>query len=464
MKRKTLLVFAGMSVFISASRAQVAPEVIKGFAITSAEKGGRSWKEVRMINVQSGEEMQSVFGAKSTIKPLNARTKRPVVSLLQASANTPLEMRLSAAPVARKVVNLDDELEERKVKGAVRVVRAVSVKKEDPLLPFATNSAAMAYDEKHNRLYFTPMGINQLRYIDLKSGKVYYFENEAFGNVANFSDVKNQITRMVIASDGNGYALSNDAQHLLRFTTGKKPVISDLGPVIQSEPGKVKIGTQYGGDMVADASGNLYLISAHRNVFKINIESKAAEYLGTITGLPKGYSTNGAMVEGGSKVIVCSSESTEGYYRFDLNTLKAEKISTGASVFNASDLANGVLAFEKKKKKNEKPAIEEESSMAKETSAEKTVREPQNQNSIRVYPNPVTDGRVKISLSDHPAGKYQIQVMDMAGKMIANRAFAVNYKNQLEELSLPDVAKGSYVIKIVNEAGEVRSTEKIVVQ
>ena len=66
--------------------------------------------------------------------------------------------------------------------------------------------------------------------------------------------------------------------------------------------------------MVADANGNLYLIQANRNVFKVNIETKMAKWLGTIKGLPQGFSTNGAMVEAGSKVIVASSESTVGYF------------------------------------------------------------------------------------------------------------------------------------------------------
>ena len=99
--------------------------------------------------------------------------------------------------------------------------------------PFATNSAACAYDKKHDRLYYTPMGINQLRYIDLKSNtpRIYYFEDEPFGALNGPRDIPNQITRMVIASDGNGYALTNDANHLIRFTTKKSTVITDLGPL-----------------------------------------------------------------------------------------------------------------------------------------------------------------------------------------------------------------------------------------
>src|SRR5215203_2440075 len=45
--------------------------------------------------------------------------------------------------------------------------------------PFGTGVAAAAYDKKHNRLYFTPMFVDQLRYIDLKTMKLYYVTNEA---------------------------------------------------------------------------------------------------------------------------------------------------------------------------------------------------------------------------------------------------------------------------------------------
>jgi hypothetical protein len=35
--------------------------------------------------------------------------------------------------------------------------------------PFSTGVAAAAFDRKHNRLYFTPMFIDQLRYLDLST-------------------------------------------------------------------------------------------------------------------------------------------------------------------------------------------------------------------------------------------------------------------------------------------------------
>jgi hypothetical protein len=276
----------------------------------------------------------------------------------------------------------------------------------------------MAYDKKHERLYYTPMGINQLRYIDLKSNKIYYFENESFSSASGPGDAANQITRMVIASDGNGYALTNDGNHLIRFTTGKNPVITDLG-ALSDDAGNANSSVHsrkgYGGDMIADASENLYLLTANRNVFKISIESKVASYIGAIKGLPEGFSTNGAMVEEGSKVIVASSESAIGYYRFDLTTMQAEKVSTTASVFNASDLANERLAFAKKKK-DKKNAEEPKQQLPEDVTKKSPLQNAIVNNGISVYPNPVTNGLVRVSFTDQPVGKYSVELIDITGK------------------------------------------------
>lgn len=301
-----------------------------------------------------------------------------------------------------------------------------------------------------------------------KTPKVYFFEDEPFGKVSGMHDAPNQITRMVIASDGNGYALSNDANHLIRFTTGKKPAITDLG-ALQDETGNttsVHSRTGYGGDMIADAAKNLYLITANRNVFKINIESLQASFKGTIKGLPKGFSTNGAMVEEGSKVIVASSESTAGYFRFDLTTLQAEKISSQATVFNASDLANGVLAFAKKKKKDQPEVKEEpvEAVVTEEAAKEVTPENILATGSIGLYPNPVNNGLVKLSFNDQPAGKYQVQLLDLSGRLVRAQEVNIQSKVQVIDFPLPDVARGSYLVKIASDANNISVVNKLVVQ
>ncbi|MDB5197873.1 MAG: C-terminal target protein [Flaviaesturariibacter sp.] len=424
MKRKILLFALLTPLFLSVS----AQKRLTAYAITGGQKGSNDWTEVRLVDVATGEEVKTVYQKDQDVKTLNARTGKEVAKKEAANAKAALDK------------------------------------------PFATLSAACAYDKKHERLYYTPMGINQLRYIDLKSNspKIYYFEDEAFGVLGSRHDVPNQITRMVIASDGNGYALTNNGEHLIRFTTGKKPVITDLGAVTDDAGNAVSIhdGGGYGGDMIADAKGNLYLITANRGVYKIGIENKTASYVGFIRGLPRGFSTNGAVAEGGASVIVSSSSSTQGYYRFDLNTLKAEKLDAAGPVYNASDLANGVLAFDKKKKDRQDPppaeVKPEDELLAKQ---KPVVEDVMAKNAIAVFPNPVTTGLVKLSFNNQPQGKYQVQLLDVAGKLISSQEVNVSSKAQVEELRLPEgIAKGAYVVKVVGVSNKVSLSSQIVVQ
>ncbi len=479
MKRQTLLLLVMIS-FITVSQAQKnrkqKDEPLSGFAVTAADKGGRSWKEVRMMNVATGEEMKNVYNSKQEIEPLNARTGKAVVKKDVATAGNLRKVTVTTQEMTptKKVVNLDHELDKAQGKN-VQVFRTVmiatpSAPQTDK--PFSTNSAAMAYDKKHERLYYTPMGINQLRYIDLKSGKIYYFEDEAFGVVKGLHDGPAQITRMVMGSDDNGYALSNDSKHLIRFTTGKKPTITDLGALTDDAANgnnSLRSGG-YGGDMIADADENLYLITANRSVFKINIETKVASYVGTIKGLPRGFSTNGAMVEEGSKVIIASSESTVGYYRFDLTTMQAEKVSGSPDVFNASDLANANLAFDKKKKKK-KPLTEDVVEEPKETATEAATRQKPVQeelvknNGIGIFPNPAITGEsVNLSFADQPAGKYQVQLLDLSGRLIRAQEVNIMGKSQVVRFAVPEISKGNYLIKVFNEQNKVSATSQLVVQ
>ena len=482
MKQKFLL-FLVMTSIITTLQAQKNDKKSKsttGYAITAAEKGGRSWREVRLVDITTGEVVKPIYDSKQESEPLNARTGKAVVKKELSPSNTYRSVYSStpsSSTAQRRVVNLDQVLDKANGKNVhinpnvhsyARVVVIGQPQQTDK--PFSTNSAALAYDKKHERLYYTPMSINQLRYIDLKSGKIFYFEEESFGTVKHGGDAANQITRMVIAYDGDGYALSNDGNHFIKFTTGKKPTITDLGALTDDGANtrySIHSGGGYGGDMVADVAGNLYLITANRNVFKINIESKVATHKGSIKGLPQGFSTNGAMVEEGSSVFIASSESTVGYYRFDLNTLQAEKVSSGADVFNASDLANGILAFDKKKKEKK---VEETTpatvpdvtdAIAKKGQPVETILK----NGISVYPNPVTNGVVRLSFAEQPSGRYQVQLLDISGRLITSKDVTINGESQLEEFRFPELSvKGNYLIRVSSEVNKVNVTNKIVVQ
>ena len=460
MKRILLLTLSLFAIILTQAQKQKST----AYAITGVQKGNTKWTEVRLVDITTGEELQTIFQSANEAEILNARTGKPVVKrdvTDNAAKTVQFQTAQIPAPVAQ-IIKRDGN------SNTVLIQKISSVPKQQYDQPFATNSAACAYDKKNERLYYTPMGINQLRYIDLKAKKpkVYYFEDEAFGVVKGTGDVQSQITRMVIGGDGNGYALSNDANHLIQFTVKKKPEIRDLGALTDDATNgshSVHNTGNFGGDLIAAKNGDLYLIGANAAVYVFNPKTLVASYIGRIKGLPRGFSTNGAIAEGDSKVIVCSSSNTTGYYRFDLNTLEAEKVSNAATVFNASDLASATLAFEKKKKDpvEEKP-IEEKKDVVNRNDNQQDVIV---RNAISVYPNPVTNGYFKLSFSDQLPGRYHVQLMDIAGKVISQQPVSINSKLQIEEFKMPQkVAAGNYVVRVMNEATNAAVVHQLVVQ
>ncbi len=484
MKHKILL-----SLFVTSFIASANAQKISAYAITASEKGQSGWAEVKLVDITTGEELKTIYRSTDAVEPLNARTKKPAVkkdAVYSTATNSSQSFTIGGTnqllPVKREIrivrpdskdginsVIADKDMDNVTLQR--RVIRYVSAgekfSKVQSDKPFATNSAACAFDKRHERLYYTPLGINQLRYIDLKAKTqaIYYFEDDSFGALTSRYDVPNQITRMVIGSDGDGYALTNNANHLMRFTTNKKAVITDLGALTDDAAnGNFSIHSPgaYGGDMIAGDKGNLYVITASKTIFKIDPDSKIATYLGTIKGLPRGYSTNGAIVEKGTTIIVSSASSTQGYFKFDLATLQAEAITNNGSVFNASDLANSTLLSEKKNNKQEN--LEE---IAATQADKKDLQDILKANNIAVYPNPVAmGGRVKLSFKDQPKGRYTIQFMDIAGKLIDSRRVNISSKYQVEEYKLPStiLGRGNFLVKVISDLQKVVSVNTIVVQ
>ncbi|MEO6489995.1 MAG: T9SS type A sorting domain-containing protein [Ferruginibacter sp.] len=474
MKQKILPMIVA-ACFSLAAHAQKKSGNVTAYAITATEKGGSKWAEVKLIDMVTGEEIQSVYQSNAELQPLNARTKNPVKKD-QSGNLLPFKnmMTLSSGDKVRVqeikdhpgvFITIEPNVSERKVIRCMKMVNSDA--------PFATNSAACAYDKKHQRLYYTPMGINQLRYIDLKSANptIYYFEDEPLGALNGPGDVQNQVTRMTIGSDGNGYALTNNSEHLIRFNTNKKAVISDLGALVDAASnGSHSIQNRggYGGDMVADNAKNLFVITGNRMIFKVDIKSLVATYLGNIKGLPAGFTTNGAVVEEGNNIIVTSSTNTTAYYKFSLDNLQAVKLSTGSSVFNASDLANSNLISEKKKKKEEKTEQEVvvNNDPEETAAAEKTIpADNLATQKVIVYPNPVTNGQVKLSFVNYLPGTYEVQLIDLNGKSINATTATINSKMQVLEYNLnAAVSKGTYLLKVVNSSNKIMNIEKIIVQ
>jgi hypothetical protein len=311
--------------------------------------------------------------------------------------------------------------------------------------------AAIAYDAKNNRLYYTQMLGNQLRYLDLNSTDVksYAVTTQLLKNFPNQQGEASVITRMVIASDNNGYALTNDNEHLIRFTTGRQASVRDLGKLVDAKSnGENSVRTQFkswGGDLIADATGNLYLFTMQRLVYKINPKTQLATYLGQIKNMPEDYTVNAAMVENDAYVIVGSSTKTTNYYRVNLNTLESEAIlSKTAQVYNVSDFANESLAFNK--------ANNNSSVVAKDLRT----------TTVGVYPNPATDGKLTIQFGNFIPGKYVVQVADMQGKAVLQKELKIS-GSQTEGIFVSSLSTGTYLLRVIDQDGKNLYTRNVVI-
>lgn len=374
------------------------------YSITDQQVGGANWHFLRRIDLAGGQVTQPLF------EGLN--TQRPVYQ----------------AGTGKSVLSAD--------------------------APFQSGVAAMALDPRTNRLFFTPMQIDQLRYIDLNTWKTYYVSATPFANNrTTTTDAGAMVTRMTIGADGFGYALTNDARHLIRFTTGGLPVIEDLGTLVDdpaNDGQSVHLScTSFGGDMIADDKGNLFLMTSAQHIFRINIQSKIATHLGLLKGLPTGYSINGMAVTDQNQILVSSAVQT-GYFLIDPSNWTATAWSVKETSWNSSDLANGNVLSSKTT-----------------TQSTKTITAPvinAAKGSIAVYPNPAKQ-QFQLRLRDLTPGGYQLEITDMLGRQVMTQAVQISQANSTLPVVLPKgQTQGLYLIQLSGTENRATYQQKILLQ
>ncbi|MEO6720262.1 MAG: T9SS type A sorting domain-containing protein [Ferruginibacter sp.] len=324
--------------------------------------------------------------------------------------------------------------------------------------PTGLGVAACALDTRHNRLYFATMHFSDIRYLDLNSDEASFttVKRNVISSAAtkDFQPEENHITRMVIAADGYGYALSNDANHLVRFSTSNNPSVEDLGNLVDAENNKgISIHnkcTSWGGDMVADAFGKLVVISANHNVFNVDVKNRVASFAGTITGLPVNFSTNGAAVDDDGNLVVSSANVFEGLYKVNIKDFSAVKVVSKEQAFNASDLANGNLLSQKE---------------ANDLMRFDYTRHAVLNGDGKVYPNPLTGNQFNVVFDGQPAGKYTILLTDVAGRSLQSKVVNISKASQVESVRVTGkTAKGMYLVKVLNGSKQLAFSEKVVIQ
>ena len=94
--------------------------------------------------------------------------------------------------------------------------------------------------------------------------KVFCVTGQSFSKAGNFAFHVGTISRMVVAPDGYGYSITNDGNHLFRFSTNGNTTISDLGELVDAATNNETIHSECsnaGGDLIADDNGSLFLIT-----------------------------------------------------------------------------------------------------------------------------------------------------------------------------------------------------------
>jgi hypothetical protein len=377
------------------------------YAITSVQKNGTEWVALRKLNTQSAE-LGSIL--------LNGSDKG---------------------------LNLYDAVTHKKIDHFA----ADTLLNSNPQMVFGNSVAAIAYDKNTDRLYYTPMSVDQIRYVDLATMKVYCFTDQSFAKAGNLEFVPGTISRMVIAPDGYGYTITNDGNHLFRFSTNGFTNLTDLGELEDAAVNKETIHNpcgNAGGDLVADDEGGLYLISASNKVFKVDINSRQTEFLGTISGLPQNFSTNGAAVNEDGKLLLSSSIYTDSYFLVDPKTWIASSYHITDDIFGTADLAN--------------------SNVLSTNGASFLKIAPNNFDKIKVYPNPILADEFNVQFNNLKPGNYTIQLADAVGNGVMLHKVSVLQAVQTENIHFsPDNAQGFYFLRILDENNAIVSTQILVV-
>jgi len=319
--------------------------------------------------------------------------------------------------------------------------------------------AACAFDKTTHRLFFATMQTNQLYAVNLNTAGSTPIKVADL----NFNDPfvshpeENNITRMVIGADGNGYALTNDADHLFVFaTTGQQVRFRDLGSLKDAAANGTNsihaFCTGWGGDMVADKYGFLYLINIYNKVFKIDVSKMEATYTGTVQGLPAGFYTNGAAVNDEGQIMLGCSTASKGYYQFDIASMTATALPNQHNdVYNASDLASSNLLFQDKNR---------------DIVSVSPDKMDINGDDISIWPNPVPvqGNTFNVAFNTLDKGDYIIQLVDMDGKVVASKPVKLGSKRQTIAINYGGgISGGLYVVQVLNSSNVTKTARKIFV-
>lgn len=290
----------------------------------------------------------------------------------------------------------------------------------------------MSYDNKNQHIIFIGMYSPDIYTYNMRSGETKRIY--ATGTAHSKCALPKQFSRMATSSDGVSYALNNEATQLIEIRPSNGSyAVKELGALSTDiNFNQLKF---YGGDLIADDSGNLYLISAMSQVVKISPKNMTATYMGSVQGLEEKYTSNGAAVMANGKVLL-SNASGKGFYSLDFESMKADKIASKSST-PLYDLASPYFL--------------------KDTDSSIV-----SNRFVSVYPTKVTNRQITVSVNSKLEGMGQVIIYDIVGNELLSSKMNLTNPLNSKEVNLNSLSPGNYIIKVVDENGIELINEKFI--
>ena len=141
-------------------------------------------------------------------------------------------------------------------------------------------------------------------------------------------------------------------------------------------------------------------------------------------------------------------------FKVNYKDLKAEKVVTDETTFNASDLANGNFLLQKEADASSKFDVSKSVLPAFTEAADS-----------KVYPNPATTEEFNVLFDKQKAGKYTMLFTDLAGRALFSKVVSISKSGQVENVRLINkTPKGTYLLKVYNEYKQLAFSEKVMLQ
>ncbi len=301
--------------------------------------------------------------------------------------------------------------------------------------------ASLAFDASGNDLVYIPMFSSNVYVLNANSRKVTLVENNAVKSTS--CDIGSHITRMTTGADGNIYALTNSGSQLIKISKKNgKYSVSDLGKISDAagnlQNSLAVVQTGFGGDMIADANGDLYVLSASANVFRISLKNLTSELVGKITGLPENYSLNGAAVNNDGKVMIASAKG-DHFYEVNFENLQASQVNNDLKL-HIYDLASKYLV-------NDKSRVTSEAVFA----------------GADVYPTKVKDS-FYVNLGEKTKGQATVELYNAGGMKVLSKVVNASDRNSSHLINIGKMNQGLYIVNVKDESGKQILSKKIIVE